>query len=214
MFVLTLPSSLPFYKAKVHPTLNHWVLHPAVQQKHTIFFHLYVFSWILLVLATLGITQLHPGLGGGYLVSIWSACLGVACILGSIEGLVSSPAWKVAEEPEDLEGEEESADPRRSHRSPEDTNETTPLIWREHEGARHHHRIHVHDEEVEGGGLRTWWWVPQFLISVPIPVILLGHVTMLLLDSVPQTLADGASAWGSKCSIVFFFDLLIINCSQ
>ena len=180
------------------------MLHPAVQQKHTIFFHLYTFSWILLVLATLGITQLHPGLGGGYLVSIWSACIGVACILSSFEGLVSSPAWKVEEEVEDLEGEEESADRRRSHLHPEDPSETTPLIWRGQESGHHnhhHHQIHVHDEEVEGGGLRTWWWIPQFLVSVPVPIILLGHVTMLLLDAVPQTLSDGASAWGG----MYFF---------
>jgi hypothetical protein len=44
------------------------------------------------VLATLGITRLNPGLGSGYLISIWSACVDVGCLLAVLEGLVSSTA--------------------------------------------------------------------------------------------------------------------------
>ncbi|KDR69787.1 hypothetical protein GALMADRAFT_160277 [Galerina marginata CBS 339.88] len=196
VFTLTLPSSLPFYHPKHDPAPNHWLLRPAQQQKHTIFFHLYFFTWVLLVLSTVGITQLHPGLGSGYLVSAWNACVGVGCVIGAIEGLVTSPYWKVREEYDELEGDEGDEDrglPHRSHRHVEDADESTPLILRENEAAHPRHLAHVPGEE--GGGLATWWWIPQFLVSVPFPVILLGHVTMLVLDGMSQTLADGASAW-------------------
>ena len=152
---------------------------------------------MLLVLATVGITRLNPGLGGGYLVSIWSFCVGGGCVLVAIEALVSpSVGSSTYDELEgDVEGEESS--PRRPHRlfGATDADETTPLISREN-GA-HTPRSGDVDDKAEGDvePLSTWWWIPQFLLSVPIPIILFGHVTMLLLDSMPQTLSDGASPW-------------------
>ena len=192
VYTLTLPSSLPFYHSKETPTPSDPLL-----QKHTIFFHLYAFTWMLLVLGTLGITRLHPGLGGGYLISIWSLCVGIGCLLVSIEALVSPSTWR-SNDYEELEGdvEGEGSMPRRSLRHVEgaDADERTPLILREDEV--HMRGGDVHDK-VEGDvePLSTWWWIPQFLVSVPIPIILFGHVTMLLLDSMPQTLSDGASPW-------------------
>ncbi|KIM36881.1 hypothetical protein M413DRAFT_448815 [Hebeloma cylindrosporum] len=189
LYTLTLPYSLPFYHSK-----DSSIPSESLIQKHTIFFHLYAFTWILLVLATLGITRLSPGLGGGYLISIWSLCVGAGCILVVIEDLVS-PGPRRSNEYEELEGgvEDEGSIPRRSHhQEAAEVDETTPLISREN-GER---SGDVHGK-VEGDveSLSTWWWIPQFLLSVPIPIILFGHVTMLLLDSMPQTLADGASPW-------------------
>jgi len=205
MFILTLPSSLPFYHPKGQPTPNHFILPPAQQLKHTLFFHLYIFTWILLVLSTLGITKVHPGIGGGYIISAWNACVALACVVCAIEGLIGSKTDRDEDEAEydamnveeEFEGE---VHPHRSHRV---ANERTPLIARVSEedlpsSAQEHHR-HLHSSHFSGGGLGTWWWIPQFVISVPVPVILVGHAAMLLLDAMTQSLADGASAWSGTC---------------
>lgn len=215
VFTLTFPSSLPFYYPKLHALyFVDAVPPPAQQQKHTIFLHLYLFTWILLVLSTLGITKLHPGVGSGYLITSWNLCVGVGCLFAAIEGLVLSSLWSKSgihaeereERYEELEGEESGgARPHRPHTPrhvTEDPNadENTPLIYRQHTRHDGHllpPRRHLSGEEEEGGGvgtLATWWWIPQFLVSVPIPITLLAHVTMLVLDAMPQTLADGASA--------------------
>jgi hypothetical protein len=171
---------------------------------------------MLLVLATVGITRLNPGLGGGYLISIWSLCVGVGCLLVSIEALVSPSTWR-SNQYEELEGdvEGEGSMPRRSLRHVEgaDADERTPLILREDEAHMRSGDVHG---KVEGDvePLSTWWWIPQFLVSVPIPVILFGHVTMLLLDSMPQTLSDGASPWNGGCfwsELSLFVERLLIS---
>ncbi|KAF9552593.1 hypothetical protein CPC08DRAFT_822791 [Agrocybe pediades] len=189
MFILTLPSSLPFYHPKGEPTSNHFILPPAQQLKHTLFFHLYAFTWILLVLSTIGITKVHPGIGGGYVVSAWNACVGIACVICAIEGLVGSK--DSGGEYEGISGEEVLPGESRH------ADERTPLIIRESQedvpsSSRHHH---FHSHHFDGGSLATWWWIPQFVVSVPFPIILLGHMTMLVLDGMTQSLADGASAW-------------------
>lgn len=38
------------------------------------------------------------------------------------------------------------------------------------------------------------WWIVQMLIVVPIPVMLVAHIGVILVDSMAQTLADGGSA--------------------
>lgn len=146
---------------------------------------------------------------------MWNALVAVACVFVGIEGLLTpTEAQKIPEEMpvEELSGDEGEEDgdgiPRGSHRNVEDANEITPLIWREgREGNARSTRRSVSpvdegdnegQDEPEGSAARTlasWWWIVQFVISVPIPVILFGQVTMLLLDAVPQTLADGGAAW-------------------
>jgi len=128
--------------------------------------------------------------------------VGVGCLLVLIEALVSPSSWR-SNEYEELEGdvEGEGSIPRRSLRQVEvaQADERTPLILREDEA--HMRGVDVHGKaEGDVEPLSTWWWIPQFLVSVPIPIILFGHVTMLLLDSMPQTLSDGASPWNGRYS--------------
>ena len=52
-FVLKFPTSLPFYSSK-------FISMAPSQDKHVTFLHLYLFTWILLVLSTVGITSLKP----------------------------------------------------------------------------------------------------------------------------------------------------------
>ncbi|KAJ3507166.1 hypothetical protein NLJ89_g6460 [Agrocybe chaxingu] len=209
-FTLTFPSCLPFYHPKIDNLFKPHLEPPAQEQKRTIFFHLYFFTWVLLILATIGITHLDPGLGSGYLVSAWNVCAGVGASLTVVEAIVLSALHKSrpyaagpAATYEELDGERAPHPATSNGSSPSD--ERTPLLRRvddevpgESSDAQLARRD-LSEEEEEGGGvgtLATWWWIPQFLVSVPIPVALLGHVTAILLDAMPQTLADGASPWG------------------
>jgi hypothetical protein len=207
MFVLTFPSSLPFYLPKFHALASVAIQPPAQRQKYTIFLHLYVFTWIFLVLSTVGITNLHPPVGGGYLFTAWNIAVAIACMLVAVESLILASlgvrpptvAGLNTERPNQAEGGSNTR-PGRSLGWPD---ERTPLIL--HDGAeRSGHDgsllpslkdLHGEEDENETGTLATWWWIPQFLISVPVPIILFAHVAMIVLDGMAQTLSDGPSPW-------------------
>jgi hypothetical protein len=176
--VLALPSSsssLPFRDPKPVPARR--TARTAQQQKQTVFLHLYGLTWALLLLGTLGITRVHPGIGGGYLLSAWNACVWAACVLCLVEGLVARSGRR--------EGEEAVA---AEHAD----DERTPLIQDRRRGGSDHNNGDD-DDEREGEGLASAWWLAQFAVSVPVPVALFAQVAALLLDAVPQTLADGGA---------------------
>ncbi|KAF8161606.1 hypothetical protein B0H34DRAFT_796365 [Crassisporium funariophilum] len=190
-FTLTLPSSLPFFA----PELHH--LATPLQDKHTVFLHLYFFTWILLVLSTLGITRLKPGVGSGYLMSAWNLCAALGCVLAAVErmflfvrGRGKRARRRVrdddADSGSDSDEEEDEVEDDHDPHYQANSSETTPLI--------HQTRSRAVKQGNEDESLATWWWIPQFLVSVPLPVILMSHVTTLLLDAMPQTLADGSPA--------------------
>ena len=201
-FVLNFPTSLPFYSSKS-------LLAPA-KDKHVTFLHLYLFTWLFLVLSTVGITFLKPGLGGGYLMSAWNTCVGLAFVMGCIAEVVAAGREERVvvdnESYEELEGE--IAD-ERDHREHHEPDESTPLI--QYPGQiGSNQRTGRGKGEVEKLG-KTWWWIPQFIVSVPLPVILFAQVTMLVLDSMSQTLSDGSSVITSE-SIPFF--IIRTKCSH
>jgi hypothetical protein len=210
MFVLTFPSSLPFYFPKYHALASAAIQPPAQRQKHTIFFHLYLFTWVLLVLSTVGITKLHPPLGSGYLFTTWNIAVAIACVLVAAESLVltflgSTPSTMADLDTNQRNQPEDGLNPgfSRPFAGPD---ERTPLIPRNEDG-RHGHDGNLlpslqdlfgEEDERETGSLATWWWIPQFLVSVPAPIILFAHVAMITLDGMAQTLADGSSPWDGE----------------
>ena len=160
------------------------------QDKHVTFLHLYLFTWVLLVLSTVGITSLKPGLGGGYLMSAWNTCVGLAFVM---EGVADVIAAGHEERPvvdnetyEELEGENAN---ERDGEHPE-PDESTPLIQYPAQSSSNP-RLGKDKGETESLA-ETWLWIPQFIVSVPLPAILFAQVTMLLLDAMPQTLSDGS----------------------
>jgi hypothetical protein len=154
------------------------------QDKHVTFLHLYLLTWVLLVFTTFGITYLKPGLGGGYLMSAWNVCVGLSIMMAGIAGVVTAGHEEyraVGDEAyEELDGE-------NTTEAVTEPDESTPLIQRSSSNLR---RDNGEAETLAG----TWWWIPQFIVSVPLPVILFSHVAMLLLDAMPQTIADGSPA--------------------
>lgn len=158
------------------------------QDKNVTFLHLYLFTWVLLVLCTVGITSLRPGLSGGYLMSAWNTCVGLAIVMAGVADVVAAghEERRVVDNEayEELEGEIAN-DRDGEHPEPD---ESTPLIQYP---ASNRQRLGRDKGETESLA-ETWWWIPQFIISVPLPVILFAQVTMLLLDAMSQTLADGS----------------------
>ncbi|KAF5322344.1 hypothetical protein D9619_002200 [Psilocybe cf. subviscida] len=193
VYTITFPAWVPFYHSKYGPTTA-GSLNPMQEHKQAIFLHLYVFTWILLVIATVGITRVDPGVAGGYLITIWNGLLLIACALCVLEGLTTRQ-YSFEGTGEYPAGSDDGELPRRSHRHVEDAgveaDERTPLIWH---GANEGRAPEAEEDSHESLG--TWWWLPQFLVSVPIPVILSAQVVMLLLDAMPQSLADGGKPLG------------------
>jgi hypothetical protein len=188
---------MPFYSSKSI------FIAPAQEDKQVTFLHLYLLTWILLVLATVGITHLTPGLGGGYLMSAWNVCVGLSCVIACVADVAAGQdraprngeGHYVANNGvyEELEGEnvnEGDGEPQPSLPEPD---ESTPLIQHPAQISSNLRRRR-RDKDEEETLAETWWWIPQFIISVPVPVILLSQVAMLLLDAMPQTLGDGSSA--------------------
>lgn len=195
VYTITFPTWVPFYHSKYAPAPA-GSLNTMQEHKQATFLHLYIFTWILLVFGTVGITRVNPGVAGGYLITIWNGLLLIACALCVLEGLTTRQD-SVDGADEHRAGIDDGELPRRSHRHVEDAgvdaDERTPLIWH---GANEGRAPEAADDVHESLG--TWWWLPQFLVSVPIPVILWAQVVMLLLDAMPQSLADGGKPLGGK----------------
>lgn len=216
-FVITLPSSLPFRHIK-HQQLRPGTPSSTQDQKYTIFIHLYIFTWVLLVLSTVGITTLHPSVGSGYLITVWNTGVATACLLVVIERIIltylglytATPANPIVGVYEELERAASNAQHfDHSYARTGNIDERTPLIPRENVDENDASllpslRDLSGEEDVSGGGgtLATWWWIPQFLVSVPVPVVLFAHTIMLVLDGTSQTLADGSSPYIGKVSFV------------
>ena len=176
--------NLPSYSLKSIST-------PPVQDKRVVFLHLYLFTWVLLVLTTVGITSLKPGLGGGYLMSAWNTCVGLAVVIAGVADVVAAghEERRVVDHGtyEELEGENGN-ESDGEHPEPD---ESTPFIRYPAQSSSNRQRLRKDKGETESL-TETWWWIPQFIVSVPLPVILFAQVAMLLLDAMSQTLSDGS----------------------
>jgi hypothetical protein len=179
------------------PTSSKSILMAPANDKHVTFLHLYLFTWLLLVLSTVGITSLKPGLSGGYLMSAWNTCVGLAFVMAGVAEVVAAGHEERLvvdnESYEELEGENAN---ERAGEHPE-PDESTPLIQYPAQSSLNQQRLVRDKGEVENLA-ETWWWIPQFIISVPLPVILFAQVTMLVLDAMSQTLSDGSSVVTSQ----------------
>ncbi|KAF9047881.1 hypothetical protein BJ165DRAFT_1344476 [Panaeolus papilionaceus] len=201
-YILAIPHSFPFFSPSPSSSWKHH-LTPHQQSKHITLHALYIFTWLLLLLSTLGITQLHPGIASGYLMSTWNTVVGLACVMGAVESGVAVARGRKDEE-SDSDSEEEDEDGEDG-------------VYDELEGngraRRGAHAPAAHDERApllrndsapplpgpmgkEREGIDSIWWLPQFLVSVPLPVVLFGNVAMLVLDGMSQGVVDGGWVGG------------------
>ncbi|KAF7295537.1 Peptide hydrolase [Mycena indigotica] len=134
--------------------------------KQVMYFQTYILTWILLALSTVAV---NAGIGGVYFVTAWNAAIWLACLLGSIENMVGAQHQRT----------DYTALPHQDDKQPvEDGGEEAVLLFPEPQ------------KREESGALQ--WWIPQLVLAVGVPVTLLIHITVLMVASLSQTLADGS----------------------
>jgi hypothetical protein len=168
--------------------------------------HLYVFTYLLLFLAALALSKLQ--VGGLYWISAWHAGVCAACIIGGVETFyarlerVNVHKKKKRRSLLRREASQAGRNSRNSNRrggsssdSDEDV-ETTPLLPGSTTLPDQNGEL-VPDTADSGA-----WWIFQVLFSVPLPVVLIGHVLFLFHGALGQTLSDGGSAAFGVCCVI------------
>ncbi|KAA1477505.1 hypothetical protein DENSPDRAFT_828844 [Dentipellis sp. KUC8613] len=160
--------ALPFIFSSSTPTA----------QTHDTLFGLYIFTWFLLLCATILVRK--AGILGLYWLAIWNLCAGLGLVLSTSEQAlerVDSPAVSV-----ESNATEEPTSPAEEEDHP---SESTPLIARPQEDLVTAAKA---DAKHEGHIL---WTVAEVLATVPAPVVLIGTIMFLWVGSMGQTAVDG-----------------------
>ncbi|KAG6382055.1 hypothetical protein JVT61DRAFT_692 [Boletus reticuloceps] len=183
------------------------------QQKLSVLLQLYVFTWVLLVFSTVVLRSAE--IGGTYFITAWNLCALLGCIAALAEATTNACGFEEAEDGSEtyigparyqaISTEEDGDGQQSSHRIVEDPEptETTPLVPREHS------RIQSSDE----GQGAIGWWILQFLLVVPLPVILVFHISITLLGAMNQTLTDGNSPASTYGAVSLLALLLVLPMS-
>ncbi|CAN6645148.1 vacuolar membrane protease [Trichomonascus vanleenenianus] len=141
-----------------------WYLHPVHDQKLVILIELLLGQWILLLITT--ILAAKKNMTGLFLFTILYYCTYAAVLFGLIGIIVSPPPQELAvHNPDEPESSENS-----------ENRETTQLIP-------------TQNKEVHKGP--HYDWSVQFLLLIPIGVLVLFTVGSAVLDGSHQTLIDG-----------------------
>ena len=163
------------------------------REKHTLLIQVYVFTWILLLFSTIAVARAQ--VGGLYVVTVWNTGVWIACVLAAVEGMMlpvpqDGPRVRFHNSHHhhhhELEEDQDDDDNQEQRQPP---TEATPLIG--------HSRTSLRKPQ-EGGVVG--WWIVHLLLTIPAPVLLIAQMGSLLLDSLPQTLADGSPAYVGKPS--------------
>lgn len=198
------------FPCNVHAT----VLAPE-EQKLSILLQNYGFTWVLLVFSTAVLRSAE--IGSTYFITAWNACALLGCVVGLVEATArvhdSEAETEVENESaayagggryqaistdEDANGQQSSP---RIVEDPEPT-ETTPLVLREH--------LHPPPPPPSEGQGAIGWWILQLLLVVPLPVILVFHISVIVLGASNQTLTDGNSAASSKFTLSASFKVVLL----
>lgn len=151
----------------------------------------------------MGTVWLRRGIGSGYVFSFWNMCVTAGVLLVGIETLLSGKEGKGYRRLSDASDSSDSDDEEEirrfagqiggRHSGAPGRSEHAPLLVNPHP--------HPTDHDEEHQGRFSWLWILQFLVSVPIPLMLFGDAAGLFLDASAQTLADGTPS-GSRTSCV------------
>ncbi|KAJ4471542.1 hypothetical protein J3R30DRAFT_3526281 [Lentinula aciculospora] len=191
ILILSLVLSPPFVNHNAHilvlsraPTTTNV---PAWASFRTLLIHSYIFSWLLVLLSTVSITQFEFG-GVLYMTS---ACNGltwfaaVICGVAGCFGVAETAELKVVKASRNDDDVPETEDET-------EVNERTPLVGRKHLRVVKNYSTDGIDP-VENPQPYVLW-ILVLLIYVPFPLILVSHVAIFLVPSVNQTMIDGSPA--------------------
>ncbi|GLB36490.1 putative peptidase family M28 [Lyophyllum shimeji] len=148
---------------------------------------LVLFSYLIL-LAT---TTLLP-IGGTYIFSALATCAFLGWVVGAVYDLVYERTLDVAEVEEEGNGDVEPT-------------EATPLIQTQ---AQSPPTVTPRSQEWQ-----ALVWLIQLLLVVSIPVILLSHIGIILIGSVPQGIVDGGPVWFVYAAFCLVATLLVLPLS-
>ncbi|EMD33040.1 hypothetical protein CERSUDRAFT_118442 [Gelatoporia subvermispora B] len=220
--VLLAVTSLSFLAVVAPLQVIHAILPSrSASQKLAVTLEFYVLTWVLLVGATALIQKLS--LTGLYWITAWNICAWLASCLSLAEAVWREKrGYDLDRKGElDLSGPNDEVDetiPARRyvagvlHEAPEtngereidndeaeivetDPTEITPLMHQ-------HRRVSASGREYTtidvGSGDRAepeeyGWWIPQLLLLVPIPAVLLFQIELMLLGALDNTLVDSSS---------------------
>ncbi|KAL5525905.1 hypothetical protein ACEPAG_7243 [Sanghuangporus baumii] len=150
---------------------------PVPQQKSMSLVEVYIFWWILLVIATVFAGRSH--IAGLYFVTFFHAGALAALLVDFIEHFTLPSALgrssrrataAMNDEEEEVGGAEES-------------NERTPLLAQNGRA--------IKKSDIDEGNVIGLWLV-QYLLIVPFPVILVTQIAVMMLNALNQTLVDGS----------------------
>lgn len=212
-------------------------MRPSALQRMYGLIWLFVGSFILLAFVTVSANNYH--LGGGYWALFYFGAVFAALLLSYLE-LFFAPKKSAYAQTFDVTEEDSQPASRpltgnsvsRSEDRPlpdDEATETTSLLrgdQRSFARARHGSRRGSSAEEDEprpldlghpypgeqdwSGKLPSWIWIMQFLLLVPITVILVGQIALLLTSALYQTPSDGNSSLFIYLSFAALTTLLVV----
>jgi hypothetical protein len=159
--------------------LSYW--RPVPQQKSILLLETYVLWWFLLIFDTVLVNK--SNIGGLYLITFFHVTAFLALLVTLAEHLrlpSSSVRQPNNDDADGVDVESESEEHREVNHT-----ETTPLIRRRRDATN---RTNVQEGE------HYAFWILEYLLLVPFPVILVAETAIMLLGALPQTLADGSSS--------------------
>ncbi|KAI5811922.1 hypothetical protein BZA77DRAFT_391091 [Pyronema omphalodes] len=173
--------------------------------------------WVVLIAVAVSIDQSHLASGYFVLVSYTGVFLAAWLSLLELFGLPRKTSPLVGYEPIHSEGhsqispsgpvsDDEDSEPEANERTHLFRGERRPTTFggfaRRDTDAHSFHSLaesdlHIHGvfgrEQAWSAWLPTWIWIPQFLFSVPVPLIFTTSIGLLLSTATNQTGADGSS---------------------
>jgi hypothetical protein len=158
---------------------------------------MYILTWILLVAATMGLKFLN--VGGIYVFSAWNVFAFLGCAVGLIENISHATRISFTGEESRSSAEVSPSYNGSSTSTTSEFTETSPLLEKPAQAIPQPSQIV--DERPSFG-----WWIIQLLLVVPVPITLLTHILLLLVDSLSQTLSDGNNP------VVGLFILSLLSC--
>jgi hypothetical protein len=188
------------YLALVAPSyvLSKWQMLAPEQEKLNALLHIYILSWLWLTLTTILVSAYK--IGGMYFITAYNAALLLASVLAvlqfpsdlqSIEGTRRVRGVRFERD----EGEAEDNGTSQGVEVETQPTEITPLVSRggppssyASNGSQRQDENQAY-QSIEAMG----YWVTQILAAVPVPVMLIAPISVLLVESLGQTLADGSS---------------------
>jgi len=192
LIVITFLLGSPAITARIRSSRPNVVY--VMPDRQAILLYLYIFTYFLLILAAYS-TKVQ--IGGLYWISAWHAGVALACVVGGVETFLArsrrinkikrrrDPPRRGTNAATGDHGNRYVGSNSRSLDG--EANEATPLLPGSLTNPERGRNVASKEDD-------SAWWILQVLLTVPIPVVLVGHVLLLFQGAFGQMLSDGNGA--------------------